>query len=92
MIFAGNCLLSSTDEQEIINIIETAKQLNGIVDVFRCKIFGGGTIPEKYKPGIGFQGLFILAKIQKEIMPVATEIQTETQLKICNDNIDCVSV
>ncbi len=90
MIIAGTCLLTSNNELEIIEVIETAKQLREIADIFRCKIFGGGTTPEKYKKGIGYEGLYILTKIEEDIMPVATEIQTETQLNICNENLSYI--
>jgi len=74
MVIAGSCLyIDKTDEKQIIN---TAKALRGIVDVFRCKLIGGGTSPKKYTEGIGYEGLNTLLYIQKKWMPVATEIQT----------------
>lgn len=86
--------MTSTNEDEIKNIYETATQLKSekLANIFRCKIFGGGTLPEKYKRGAGYEGLFILAKIQNNVMPVATEVQTEMHIKVLNKNIGWVWV
>ena len=79
MIWAGPCLF--TDLRESHGIIDTAIGLRDIgVDVFRCKLWGGGTTPEKYFPGVGSDGLKTLAAISSTI-PVATEVQTTDQLR-----------
>jgi 3-deoxy-D-arabino-heptulosonate 7-phosphate (DAHP) synthase len=79
MIFAGPCLF--TDLSESQEIFDTAKALHNIgVDYFRCKLWGGGTTPEKYFDGVGEDGLDTFFKI-REFMKVGTEIQTPTQFE-----------
>lgn len=86
--------MTSTNEVEIKNIYDTAYELKKekLADVYRCKIFGGGTLPERYKKGVGYEGLFVLVKIQNNIMPVATEVQTETHIRVLDKNIDWIWV
>jgi 3-deoxy-D-arabino-heptulosonate 7-phosphate (DAHP) synthase len=83
MIIAGPCLLND-DPLEIENTIETAKQLYAIDNsiMFRCKLWGGGTTPEKYQEGIGWDGLPILRNITEEIgIRSGTEIRESDQLQ-----------
>lgn len=90
MIIAGPCLMATADEDEIKNVVDTARQLVGTADLYRCKLWGGGTVPEKYVPGVGVEGVFVLSMISKDIMPTATEVQTEHQIWACDGNIDVV--
>lgn len=83
-IFAGNCLYIDKRDK----VIETAVALKGIADVFRVKLWGGGTTPEKYRKGIGYKGINDLRYINSEIMKVATECQTPHQVDCCNLKID----
>jgi 3-deoxy-D-arabino-heptulosonate 7-phosphate (DAHP) synthase len=86
MIIAGPCLLND-NQAEIDNTVETARQLYAIDPEirFRCKLWGGGTTPEKYKPGIGDAGISTMLNINKKIgLKIGTEIQTDYQ-----DNITC---
>ncbi len=83
MIIAGNCLLTSDTKREITQVINTAKELKklGLADFFRCKIWGGGTSPERYYQGIGDKGIEILKYIRDNILiPTGTEIQIPEHL------------
>jgi len=82
MIIAGDCLY--TDYLDEDRIIHNAEELKGVVDYFRCKIFGGGTRPDRYIAGIGINGIETLSYIDKEIIPCGTEIQTLSQYKMCD--------
>jgi 3-deoxy-7-phosphoheptulonate synthase len=86
MIIAGNCLY--INEKYKKDVIKTAKKLKGVADMFRVKLFGGGTTPEKYAYGVGFKGAQTLKEIQKFI-PVSTEVHTPLQSK-CLDWMDSV--
>jgi len=72
MIIAGPCLYTDKSEKE--RFLETAEALKETVDLFRCKIWGGGTTPEKYCYGMSSNGIGLLEHIEREIMPVSTEI------------------
>lgn len=85
MILAGNCLY--IDDSFGKEVWDTAIGLRS-ADIFRCKIWGGGTTNEKYFSGIGEKGLKLLKKINDHILPVATEIQIPEHLDICRNNID----
>ena len=78
MIIAGPCLYTHAALKP--EIVDTCKGLKGIADVFRCKLWGGGTTPNKYREGIGNSGILDLYDLQKNIMPCATEIQTDRQM------------
>ena len=85
-IFAGPCLY--IDDSQTQEILDTAKALKNIgIDYFRCKLWGGGTKPEKYYPGIGYKGLETLGKI-REFMTVGTDISIPSQLANCENNLD----
>ena len=83
MKIAGPCLY--VDALDTDDIIRCAAELQGVVDIFRVKIYGGGTSPEKYMRGIGDLGLDILQEINDSIIPVITEIHTPEQLWACVD-------
>lgn len=83
MIIAGPCLYSELKQKK--EIIDTAYALQGIVDFFRCKVFGGGTSVEKYKEGVGVAGIQDLLYIQDNILPVGTEIHVPGQITLCSD-------
>jgi len=79
MIIAGPCLYA--DKTDYNEILQTAVQLQGIADRFRCKIIGGGTTPEKYMPGIGYEGVELLKEIQKKYrLKCGTEVHTPNQV------------
>jgi 3-deoxy-7-phosphoheptulonate synthase len=84
VIIAGPCLLND-NQAEIDNAIDTARQLYAIDPsiYFRCKLWGGGTAPDRYKEGIGFGGLAIFKDIHKlnKGQSVGTEIQTKMQME-----------
>lgn len=63
-IYAGPCLLND-NKAEIEDCYKTAGRLTEIDnDIrFRCKLWGGGTTPEKYITGIGFDGIEIIDNI-----------------------------
>lgn len=86
MIIAGPCLFKNDEDTK--EIYDTAKELVGIADIFRCKIWGGGTQPDKFIKGIGEEGLKTLDYINHYIMPVMTEIQTPDHIKLCEDYIN----
>lgn len=81
MIIAGPCLYTEIGDKEEIE--RTADALVGVVDVFRCKLWGGGTSPDRYMPGIGHLGLRTMQRIQ-EGLQIATEIQSDEQVTWCN--------
>jgi 3-deoxy-D-arabino-heptulosonate 7-phosphate (DAHP) synthase len=87
MLICGPCLLND-DPLEMENTIETAKQLHAIDPsiMFRCKVFGGGTIPEKYFKGINTEGLYELIKIKETI---GLKIGTEIRDTVTINNDDC---
>jgi 3-deoxy-D-arabino-heptulosonate 7-phosphate (DAHP) synthase len=89
MIFAGPCLY--IDETSAQEVYDTAKELAnmGKVVYFRCKLWGGGTVPSRYFPGIGKHGLSLFDKI-RELIPVGTEVQTPSQYKLCVEHVDYV--
>lgn len=74
MIIAGYCLFDNMSRTN--SLYRTAGLLKGIVDGFRCKLWGGGTTPEKYMGGVGEKGLPVLQYINDNIMPAGTEVQT----------------
>lgn len=83
MIYAGNCLLVTEDDAPFV--IENARALKDIgVDFFRCKIYGGGTSPDKYFLGIWDEGITTLEYIDFNILPCGTEVHTPKQMEKCN--------
>lgn len=76
MIIAGPCLLND-NQAEIYNCIETAKQLYAIDKdiLFRCKLWGGGTTPDKYKPGIEEKGIDVFRKAKKDCEALSCGIE-----------------
>ncbi len=83
MLIAGPCLFTDISEKQ--DIIDTAKSLVDVVDIFRCKVYGGGTSPEKYMMPHDESRLEVLAKINKDIMPVATECHLPDQAIKCQN-------
>lgn len=82
MIIAGPCLFNFGDF-EMIN--KTAAKLDGIADVFRVKIWGGGTRVDKWYPGIGEHGIRGLLAIQEDHnFPVITEVQVPNHIYLCD--------
>lgn len=84
MIIAGNCLMA--DEEDIDIAVRTAKALKerNLADYFRCKIWGGGTSPQKYFKGMGLSGLLTLEQINRKIMSAGTEVQIPEHIDYCN--------
>jgi len=82
MIIAGNC--SFVKEEDVTEILETAYHLRDIVDYYRCKLWLGGTTPEKYVPGVKSKGWPVLEKINK-ITPTMTEVQSEKHIHRCKN-------
>lgn len=83
-IYAGPCLLNNRQE-EIDDIYKTAEALAGIdKDIrFRCKLWGGGTTPEKYKYGIGMAGLGLFSRIKESYgLKSGTEIKDSVFLGV----------
>jgi 3-deoxy-D-arabino-heptulosonate 7-phosphate (DAHP) synthase len=91
MIITGPCLWTATEEE--VSILETANALEKLnyvdkfnslveIDIFRCKLWGGGTTPEKYMAGIGVKGVHTLLSID---MPVMTEVHTPEQIEYCKN-------
>lgn len=89
MIIAGPCLLND-NQAEIDNCVETARQLRFISGEirFRCKLWGGGTTPEKYKNGIGKEGINVFRQIKINTgLLMGTEVQSKDhfmQNETCN--------
>ena len=81
MIIAGPCLYAVETQRE--QFIETAKALKGLADFYRCKLWGGGTRPDRFFPGMSNKGLEMLDYINGEIMPVMTEVQSNHQIMAC---------
>jgi len=74
MIIAGPCLWNIGDDAAIKL---TADNLKGTADYFRVKLWGGGTTPEKYFPGIGNSDDHLKAfKLTADLGNVITEVQT----------------
>jgi len=82
MIYAGPCLYTHSKQHD--SILETAKALVGVADKFRCKIYGGGTMLDRYNPGVGVEGLNTLHDCNA-ILPTGTEIQTSNQFYYCKE-------
>jgi len=90
MIWAGPCLFTHISETE--EILNTARALHEIgVDYFRCKLWGGGTRPEKYLSGVGSDGFTAMMEIRK-FMKNATEIQIPDQLPFEPYSFDAIWV
>ena len=91
MLIAGPCLYC--DYSEIDRIMQTAFALQDIgVDMFRCKLDGGGTAPDRYMPGVGLGGLGDLMIINEHILPACTEVQSKEQIDRCTGNLAAVWV
>lgn len=85
MNIAGPCSFIHPGEKKYI--IETAKELKKlkIIDIFRCKLWLGGTSPLKYVQGIEDKGISTLLEIEDKILPVATEVHDIIQANSCQD-------
>ncbi len=82
MIIAGPC--SYVDYSDREEIVKTARVLENTVDWFRCKLWLGGTRPDRYVRGIRSKGLPTLESIN-DFLPVMTEIQTEKHINKCKN-------
>ena len=81
MIIAGPCLY--TDESITDEIFDTALKLRNVTDIFRCKLWGGGTRAEIYNPGMGEKGIELFNKIKSEIgIQCMAEVQTPEQFAL----------
>lgn len=101
IFYAGPCLLND-DPAEIENAYNTARALYAIDPHirYRCKLWGGGTTPEKYMPGIGDKGIEVLGNIsrmeldadlrRRAHMRCGTEIQSAEQLIQCMGQVDYI--
>lgn len=78
MVVAGPCLYTRPEMKAELDA--TAADLRGVADVFRCKLWGGGTSVERYNYGIGWTGLSDLTDLSRiSGLPVATEIHVPEQ-------------
>lgn len=85
-IYAGPCLVND-NQNEITDVWKTAEKLKEIDPEIglRFKIWGGGTNPTKYLPGIGAEkGLKLLYELKNAGYKVGTEIRDLDQLKTAN--------
>lgn len=82
--YAGPCLLNDTPE-EIENFYKTAEEISKISKNirYRCKMWGGGTTPEKYIDGIGDFGLNLLHSAR-----VINGLNVGTEIKDCGQVSD----
>ncbi len=87
MIIAGNCSYCTKADEELI--LKTAELLIGTANKFRCKLWLGGTRPDRWQAGIGVKGIKTLEFINNNLMPCGTEIQTYEQLELCK-NLDYI--
>jgi 3-deoxy-D-arabino-heptulosonate 7-phosphate (DAHP) synthase len=83
LIIAGNCSYLDISEQK--HIIDNAYELKAIgVDYFRCKLWLGGTTPEKFMKGIESEGIQTLNWIDKNVIATGTEIHIPEQFALCD--------
>jgi len=82
MIIAGACSYISRDDED--NILKTAQELKGFAHLFRCKVWCGGTRVDRWYDGIGSKGLYLLQKINDEIIPAGTECQLPSHFIAAN--------
>lgn len=83
-LFCGPCLFADLSESQMI--LDTAMALQDIgVEYFRCKLWGGGTRPDRYFPGVGIDGFPTLEKIMCTGLKCGTEVQATSQVSICNE-------
>lgn len=72
LIIAGPCLI--INRQENTKILETAKALKGLATHYRAKLWGGGTMVDKYFGGVGSYGIETMQYVNNNIMPAGTEV------------------
>ncbi|MDD5459685.1 MAG: hypothetical protein PHF37_09875 [Phycisphaerae bacterium] len=67
-IYAGPCLLTP-DQSAIDDCYKTAERLAAIDKGirFRCKLWGGGTRPDRYVEGIGGKGVDVLRNMRDDV-------------------------
>lgn len=80
MIIAGPCSFVIPEQTQ--KIIDTARELKGTADMFRCKLWLGGTRPDKYMVGIETGGIPCINKINAEILPAGVEVQTPEHVSL----------
>jgi 3-deoxy-7-phosphoheptulonate synthase len=84
MIIAGPCLMYDKSDNDWV--IETALQCaEAGFDMFRCKLWGGGTSKEKWFDGVGQDGIKILYDIDNIIIPAGTEVRTPEEFAMCKN-------
>ena len=90
MLICGNCLMVDKEDKEIA--YKTARELKdrGLAYYFRCKLWGGGTTPEKYYRGIGNDGLEALKEIDRRVMPTGTEVQIPEHICDCQGKLSFI--
>jgi len=86
MIIAGLC--SFVSSSTVSELQATAEELKGFATHFRAKVWLGGTTPEKYMEGIGYNGISYLEDINNSIA-TGTECHTPDHIKAC-DKLDFI--
>lgn len=83
-LISGPCSAESE-----VQILETAKAISPIIDVFRAGIWKPRTRPDSFQ-GVGEKGLKWLIRVQKELkLKVCTEVATPYHVEAClNAGID----
>lgn len=89
MIVAGPCLWTTLKMEK--SILRTAEELKKqeISQMFRVKLWGGGTRKDRYFPGVGAFGIDCLAEINTFI-PTITEVQTTNQFDAVRSHLHSV--
>jgi len=83
LIIAGPCTFNTGDEKAIKL---TANNLRGVIDIFRVKLWAGGTAPDRWFPGIGESEPHSAGQFLMNLgLPIATEVQTPGQIAHCAD-------
>ena len=82
VVFAGPCAFEN--DQMAIEIALGVKKAGA--HVFRAGLWKGGSSPEKVHWGVGKLGVRMMEKISYEIMPVATEVQNESEISCLNES------
>jgi 3-deoxy-7-phosphoheptulonate synthase len=85
IIIAGNCLMTDDEDKKIS--VRTASLLKdrNLASAYRCKIWGGGTTPEKYQPGIRNNGIPYLKQINELLLPAGTEVQSYSHINVARN-------
>lgn len=81
MIIAGNCFIANKDDIDLV--IATAQSLKSIADLFRVKVIGGGTRPDRYNYGFVVDAVETIQECNK-IIPTITEVHTPSHINRFN--------